>query len=343
MTGIAEGSPLAAVRGYAAEVVGRASDQITAVSRFEHGNRHAVYKVSYRDGAETTQHVVVRVCFCGDPADCAQAEREALVLETVGGLAAPPLYDCRCASGWFETPAMCMQFVAGPQHDLGAASPAAIERLGSVVAWVHEQPTDTLVGPLAAPGDITSYAEHRLQSVLSGREWLRDPLPADIQARLNETADALQRRWATWRDAESFNTSEPLAPLHGDIVTDNVLWGPDPVLIDWEYTRLGDPADEIAYLFDQNGLSTPQKQAFWRGYRDSLGSEQRLAHVSERVGWWAPLTLLGSSLWWVERWVRRTEADTAGTADPEVHREPSYYFDHMTGRLDRLEHLLDRP
>ena len=60
--------------------------------------------------------------------------------------------------------------------------------------------------------------------------------------------------------AESFEAGETLALLHGDIGPGNVLWGPDPVLIDWEYTRLGDPADEIAYLFDQNALTEPQRQ-----------------------------------------------------------------------------------
>jgi hypothetical protein len=27
---------------------------------------------------------------------------------------------------------------------------------------------------------------------------------------------------------------------------------PEPCLIDWEFTRLGDPADETAYTLDQN-------------------------------------------------------------------------------------------
>lgn len=57
------------------------------------------------------------------------------------------------------------------------------------------------------------------------------------------------------------------------------------MLIDWEYTRLGDPADEIAYLFDQNGLDPSRREAFWR------------------------------------------------------NREPSYYLDHVTRRLDRLDDL----
>jgi aminoglycoside phosphotransferase (APT) family kinase protein len=255
-------------------------------------------------------------------------------------VAAPYLYDFRCTSRWFETPAMCMKFVPGHQRELNSASLGEIERLASTVAWLHERPTSDLIEPLAAAGSVASYAQDRLQSILSTLEWARDPLPAPLQARLTHAADAIAKRWETSQEAQSFRTGESLALLHGDIATGNILWDDDPVLIDWEYTRLGDPADEIAYLFDQNALTEPQRQAFWDGYRQSVTSEVRLAHVIDRVEWWEPLTLLGSALWWVERWVRRTELDTVGTVDPAVPREPGYYLDHVTGRLARLEKLL---
>jgi thiamine kinase-like enzyme len=112
-----------------------------------------------------------------------------------------------------------------------------------------------------------------------------------------------------------------------------------PILINWEYTRLGDPADEIAYLFDQNGLTAPGRQAFWRGYRASASSAVRLAHVARRVDWGECLTLLGSTLWWLERWVRRAAADAAGVADPAVPREDDYYFDQVITRLERWDDL----
>ena len=119
--------------------------------------------------------------------------------------------------------------------------------------------------------------------------------------------------------------------------------GPGPVLIDWEYARLGDPADEIAYLLDQNDLSPGQREAFWRGYNEGASIQSPLKHITRRVDWWEPVTLLGSALWWVERWVRRAAGDAAGTVDPDVPRDPGYYADHAIRRLDRLERLLDRP
>ena len=305
---------------YVAEVVGCSPACITAVSRFDYGNRHAVFKVAYL--GPDTKDVVVRVSFAGGPAEHAQAAREASVLSMLGGLAAPRLYDFHATSAWFETPVMCMEFVPGHAQDLGSAAPQDLEQLGRVVAALHHRPLDA--------GDIASYAEQRFESILAGLAWVRAPLPVALQERLRRVAGALETAWEAWREADCFRTEETLAVLHGDIGPGNVLWSPDPVLIDWEYTRPGDPADEIAYLLDQNGLTAPRREAFWRGYPHE-------ARLVQRVDWWERLTLLGSALWWVERWVRRTDADAAGAADPHAPREPAYYLGHVTSRLDRVE------
>jgi thiamine kinase-like enzyme len=188
-----------------------------------------------------------------------------------------------------------------------------------------------------------SYAEARLESIISTLVWARDPLSAATQSRLRNVADSVQISWERARDDQSFSTGAALVLLHGDPGPGNILWGPGPVLIDWEYARLGDPADEIAYLLDQNDLSPEQREAFWRGYREGVSTQAPLAHVTDRVNWWEPVTLLGSALWWVERWVRRASADAAGTVDPEVQRGPGYYADQAIERLDRLERLLERP
>ena len=59
------------------------------------GNRHAVYKVSYLEGTDKASEAVVRISYGASEAECA-AERGARVLRTVGGRAAPVLYDFRC-------------------------------------------------------------------------------------------------------------------------------------------------------------------------------------------------------------------------------------------------------
>lgn len=336
-----DGNLLAAVRGYASDATGCGEDLISAVRRFDGGNRHSVHKVSFsrHDGPDA---VVVRVSYSAAAADRAQAEHEAKVLAMAGGRAAPLLYDFRPTSPWFDAPAMCMQFVSGREMDLSAATPEDLEKLGSVVAWVHDRPTTELVDGPSTPAHIVSYAHDRLRSIMATTDWIRDPLPAPIQADLRRAAESVQLRLQAQLDTSSFSTGEALALLHGDIGPGNVLWGPEPVLIDWEYARLGDPADEIAYTFDQNGLTIAQREAFWRGYHDGASGDRRLADIVDRVSWWEPLTLLGSTLWWVQRWVRRSDADGAGTIDPEVPRELDYYLDHVLRRLNRLSNLVQQ-
>ena len=307
---------------------------------FEDGNRHAVDRVSYRDASGAARDVVVRVSYGGGASDLAQAEREAAVLKNVGGLAAPDLYDFRRTSDWFDTPAMCMQFLPGRQQDLQTVSLTEIEQLASLVARVHECPIDGLGASMGRTTTVAAYADDRLRAILSTLEWARDPLPKTLQDRLRRAADSVAESFEASRGSDSFNSGETLSLLHGDIGPGNVLWNPSPCLIDWEYTRLGDPADEMAYTFDQNALTPSQRRAYWDGYQQGIDSRSRLTHIIERVDWWEPVTLLGSALWWAERLVRRTKLDTDGTPDPEVQREPDYYFDHVISRIDRLETLI---
>lgn len=84
-------SRLAAVRGYASHVAGCRLGQVTAVARFDQGNRHDVYKVSYLAGQGSIEHVVVRVSFGDGQVEREQAEREAAVLAKIGGTSRPLL------------------------------------------------------------------------------------------------------------------------------------------------------------------------------------------------------------------------------------------------------------
>ena len=144
--------------------------------------------------------------------------------------------------------------------------------------------------------------------------------------------------WEEVRGTESFGTDDRLALLHGDVAGGNILWAPHPVLIDWEYARLGDPADEVAYIFGQHGLNAAQRAAFWRGYQQRTPSQERLQHLVHRASWWEPGTLLGSALWWLERWSRRVDADAAGgVVDPSAPKPASYYLERAILRLDRFD------
>ena len=43
--------------------------------------------------------------------------------------------------------------------------------------------------------------------------------------------------------------------LHGDLWSGNVVWdGDHPSLVDWEYARRGDPAEDLAYLIEMDAM-----------------------------------------------------------------------------------------
>ena len=333
-----------AIRAYVAAVVGCGQGDIAVVRRFEEGNRHDVYEVAAaaRRGGPTAR-LVVRVSLADDPSERAQAEREAQVLGTLDGEGAPRLRDFSPTSPWFDVPVMSMDFVAGHHVSLDRATGAQLERLGEVVARVHDRPIGDLSEPLGPCIELTAYAARRLTSMLEGLTWVCKPIATPIRDRLVAAARSVEQDWERWRLAACFDAGEDLVLLHGDLASGNVLWSPDPVLVDWEYARLGDPADEIAYLFDQNGLAPTLRDAFWQGYSRGRADATLVAHVIERAAWWEPVTLLGSTLWWAERWVRRTDADASGAPDPATPRDPDYYSGEVLRRLDRLAALVRPP
>src|SRR5687768_426252 len=107
------------VRAYVCEAVDDcAADRIVAVSRFEAGERHAVFKVWYVGDAASSTDIVVRVSLSNHGHERTQAAREASVLRKVQGLAGPVLHDFRLESPWFDAPAMCMELIAGQQREL---------------------------------------------------------------------------------------------------------------------------------------------------------------------------------------------------------------------------------
>ena len=53
----------------------------------------------------------------------------------------------------------------------------------------------------------------------------------------------------------------PFRRLHGDLWSGNLLWHRGhPALLDWEYSRQGDPAEELAYLAERTRWPTPSSR-----------------------------------------------------------------------------------
>jgi aminoglycoside phosphotransferase (APT) family kinase protein len=326
-----------AVRGYVSAVVpGCSPDRITHVRRLPPGENHAVYAVSLL-GVDPNR-VVVRIATSERARDCATAEREAEVLTLVHGVSAPSLYDFRCASGWFDVPTMCMQFVEGDQRPPRDAD--EVMRLGSAVGGLHALPSEHLTGWSDTKITLEAYLEARVTKIGEKLRFVRDPLPAAAQLRLRRVGISVEELLGRPEIRAAFESRDRLVLLHGDVAGRNIVWTPAPVLIDWEYARVGDAADEIAYVFNQNDdLDESLRVHFWRGYAAGRGGDASSA-LLERVTWWEPVTVLGSALFWAQSWVRRAIADEAGDTDGGAPREQGYYLEHTMRRVERAELLL---
>ena len=84
----------------------------------------------------------------------------------------------------------------------------------------------------------------------------------------------------------------PFRLLHGDLVEANIVWGPDgPSLVDWEFWRLGDPAEDLAYLVEINGMTDALTAALLQGY-----AQQGMA---ARVDAWRTLVAVDAGAWYL--------------------------------------------
>ncbi|HET6689255.1 MAG TPA: aminoglycoside phosphotransferase family protein [Miltoncostaeaceae bacterium] len=168
----------------------------------------------------------------GDPAALA---REAAALAVVAGRAwAPALLR-------HEPGLLVTARVPGGPRDLAVLGAAEARRLGAVLREVHHTRRAAAGGLWwwrAPARDLAAYREGRVR---------------DAEAALAGTPDAgLARR----RAGAPPPRDGGFAFLHGDLVAPNVLWPPrgGPVLIDWEFHRMGDPAEDLAYLAELNAL-----------------------------------------------------------------------------------------
>jgi aminoglycoside phosphotransferase (APT) family kinase protein len=324
------------VRRYACEVVsGGAHDAIDSVVRLGGGDRHEVFKVTYAARHGGTADLVVRVSTVSDAAEREQVAREAAVLGALAGSAAPRLLDVCLDDRWFGAPSMCTEFIPGEHRELASAASSELRALGAVIGSVHARPVDGLADHFHGPRTAAGYLDQWSELIAGYLPKLRQPLPSRVAPDVDQALSSVGRILdgplrAAWTDAD-----DRLVLLHGDVTPGNVLWADHPVLIDWEYARLGDPADDVAYIFAQHGLGEAQRQAFWSGY-GRAAQRPAFDRIAGRVRLWEPVILLGSALWWLERWSARARADDAGCANPLAPKSQGYYLEQAVRRLERL-------
>ena len=211
----------------------------------------------------------------GDPGS---VHREALALTHLRGtgLAAELVAETDGSVTW--------TYVPGAARSPAAVDDADLAALGAYLRRVHDTAHEDVGGR-----HVWSRPRRGLRGYASGRLADLDPVPDTLRTLADRVAEGLL---AVMDDAPA-----PLRFLHGDLIADNILWTPEPILVDWEFWRTGDPAEDLAYLAVVNGLSDEALAAVLTGYDAD--------DVARRVGAWRPATALDAGLWYLRQ--RQTE------------------------------------
>jgi aminoglycoside phosphotransferase (APT) family kinase protein len=221
--------------------------------------------------------IVVKRC------DVGSARREAAALAQTAHLELAPELLCAGAG------VLVLALAPGTTRPLARASGSELTALGRAVRRVHDsRRTATGRWPdwRSPARSLTAYRA-RVAAEASG--WAlgagRRELAAAVVARLPPLPAEAGRA--------------PFARLHGDLWSENVLWQDDGRvrLVDWEYSRQGDPAEELAYLAELDGLDDAALDALLAGY----GADAPRA----RVAAWRPLCALMAGLWFAARGLDR--------------------------------------
>jgi Ser/Thr protein kinase RdoA (MazF antagonist) len=260
------------------------------VARLPGGANSRVYAVHAPSGEPT---LTVRRARAGQ---AQLLDREAWALTTLGG-----------RGGCYPWPAqrvgdlLVHGWVSGAIADLTSVSASARATLGRCLANLHGHPRPDYTiwpSPLQRHGTRRDLYHARLATI-ERYAALRGPLAARAQPLLDGLR-AAPLTDASWQIAR-------FTILHGDLSVGNLLWrGEHVTLIDWEFTRDGDPAEDLAYLLAEQPLPAAQQAQLTDAYRAAGGDPSTLA----RLPAYLPLVALDAALWW---------ADHLGSADaPEV-------------------------
>lgn len=185
----------------------------------------------------------------------------------------------------------------GEPAPLATLSVEARERLGTCLAGIHGHDRDGfMIWPSleVRSGTRADAWGARLSSIRQFRtSHGQIPEIEEIVGRLHQT-----------ELPESAGWHEPhFALIHGDLSLGNLLWDDDgvPTLIDWEFARDGDPAEDLAYLVAEQGLSPDLVADIAEGYIAAHGDPWAFA----RLPTWLPLVTLDAALWWADYYLAR--------------------------------------
>jgi Ser/Thr protein kinase RdoA (MazF antagonist) len=193
------------------------------------------------------------------------------------------------------------EHLPGEPAPLDSASAAARDSFATCLAWVHGHTRSSYtLWPDVTPRDGTRSTCFRerlttLDRYMSAGSDL--PGVPDLLGRLG-ALDLPES--AGWR-------VPGFALLHGDLSLGNILWQADDVaLIDWEFARDGDPAEDLAYLVADQDLAPETVADLADTYVAAGGDPWAFA----RLPAWLPLVALDAALWWADYWLRQGQPST---------------------------------
>jgi Ser/Thr protein kinase RdoA (MazF antagonist) len=182
------------------------------------------------------------------------------------------------------------EHLPGQPAPIAGVSDVARERLGGCLAWVHRHRREgfTIWPSLEVQhGTRTDLFHARLATLRRYRA--AESLP-DAAALLDRLAGMKLPASAGWHEME-------FALCHGDLSIGNILWDGEAVaLIDWEFARDGDGAEDIAYLAAEQDLAPDMIGEIAEAYVDAGGDPWAFA----RLPAWLPLVALDAALWWAD-------------------------------------------
>lgn len=125
-------------------------------------------------------------------------------------------------------------------EELGAASPAVAREIGAALAAIHDLPHS-----LVSNADLPSYTPNEFRQ--------RRLNELDQAATTGKIPSLLLRRWEHALEDVSLWRFNPCV-VHGDLHEDNLLVDGDRVtaVTGWTDLRIGDPADDMAWLVASN-------------------------------------------------------------------------------------------
>ncbi|HMQ25518.1 MAG TPA: choline kinase family protein [Acidimicrobiales bacterium] len=231
----------------------------------------------------------------------------------------------------------------------GAGSDAYIDRgveahnaraaagLGLNCDVLHLDPDGTMVcrfveGEVVAPEDLAADGD-RLEQ-LARTLWRLHTLAPPFRGRFDPVAEARRHRRSLavvpdgvddlLAEIDGFDLVAPLSPCHNDAWPPNVVFRAEggPVLVDWEYSAMNDPAWDLAHLSVECGLDDNDHERLLRAYAGGRPP----ADLRRRVGL---LRGVSDVVWGLWALVQHADANPAtdfeSYAETRLRRAPNWW------------------